>query len=212
MSEISIVIVDDHPLFREGVTAALQSEQDFNVLAEGQNAKEALELAKKHLPDIILLDITMPGGGLEAAKAIATACPVSKIIMLTFSEEEDDVLVALKAGAKAYVLKGVNSRELKTIIRSVYDGHVYITPSLAAGMLRELSKPSDTQKNLLEELTEREHGILELVASGKSNKAIGNELGLTEKTVKHYMSNILQKLQVRNRVEAALMAQKMGKR
>jgi two-component system, NarL family, nitrate/nitrite response regulator NarL len=212
MSNISLVIVDDHPLFREGVAAALQNEGDFTVLAEGQNAKEALELAKKHLPDIILLDITMPGNGLEAAKAIATACPVTKIIMLTFSEEEDDVNTALRAGARAYVLKGVSSRELKNIIRSVYDGHVYITPSLAAGMLRELSKPSDSPKNLLEELTEREHGILELVASGKSNKAIGNELGLTEKTVKHYMSNILQKLQVRNRVEAALLAQKMAKR
>jgi two-component system, NarL family, nitrate/nitrite response regulator NarL len=212
MSDISLVIVDDHPLFREGVAAALQNEGDFTVLAEGQNAKEALELAKKHLPDIILLDINMPGSGLEAAQAIATSCPVTKIIMLTFSEEEDDVNTALRVGARAYVLKGVSSRELKGIIRSVYDGHVYITPSLAAGMLRELSKPTETTKNLLEDLTEREHGILELVAAGKSNKAIGNELGLTEKTVKHYMSNILQKLQVRNRVEAAIMVQKMSKR
>jgi two-component system, NarL family, nitrate/nitrite response regulator NarL len=211
MNEMSIVIVDDHPLFRDGVAAALQSDSDMTVLAQGGNAKEALELAKKHLPDIILLDITMPGSGLEAAKAIATACPVTKIIMLTFSEEEDDVNAALKAGAKAYVLKGVSSRELKNIIRSVYDGHVYVTPTLAASMLRELSKPSATPSNPLEELSEREKGILELVASGKSNKAIGNELGLTEKTIKHYMSNILQKLQVRNRVEAALLAQKYSK-
>jgi two-component system, NarL family, nitrate/nitrite response regulator NarL len=211
MSEISIVIVDDHPLFRDGVAAALQNEEDMNVLAQGENAKEALELAKKFLPDIILLDITMPGGGLEAAKAIATACPVTKIIMLTFSEEEDDVLTALKAGAKAYVLKGVGSRDLKNIIRSVHDGHVYITPALAAGMLREISKPSESQSNPLDELTEREYGILELLAAGKSNKAIGNELGLTEKTIKHYMSNILQKLQVRNRVEAALLAQKYSR-
>jgi two-component system, NarL family, nitrate/nitrite response regulator NarL len=212
MSDISIVIVDDHPLFRDGVAAALQNDGDITVLAQGENAKEALELAKKHLPDIILLDITMPGNGLEAAKTIATACPVTKIIMLTFSEEEDDVNTALKAGAKAYVLKGVSSRELKTIIRSVYDGHVYITPTLAAGMLRELNKPSDAEKNPLEELTDREKGILELVASGKSNKAVGKELDLTEKTVKHYMSNILQKLQVRNRVEAALLAQRYSRK
>jgi two-component system, NarL family, nitrate/nitrite response regulator NarL len=210
MSEISIVIVDDHPLFRDGVAAALQNDGDLTVLAQGENAKEALELAKKHLPDIILLDITMPGSGLEAAKAIATACPVTKIIMLTFSEEEDDVNTALREGAKAYVLKGVGSRELKNIIRSVYDGHVYITPSLAAGMLRELNRP-ETPSNPLAELTERERGILELVAVGKSNKGIGKELGLTEKTIKHYMSNILQKLQVRNRVEAALLAQKYSK-
>ncbi len=210
MSEINLVIVDDHPLFREGVAAALQNENDFTVLAEGENAQEALELAKKHLPDIILLDINMPGSGLEAARAITATCPVTKIIMLTFSEEEDDVSAALKLGAKAYVLKGVGSRDLKNIIRSVYDGHVYITPSLAASMLRDINKPAEV--NLIEELTEREYGILELVAAGKSNKAIGNELGLTEKTVKHYMSNILQKLQVRNRVEAALMAQKLPKR
>jgi DNA-binding NarL/FixJ family response regulator len=210
MSEINLVIVDDHPLFREGVTAALQNESDFTVLAEGETAQQALELAKKHLPDIILLDINMPGSGLEAAKAIASSCPVTKIIMLTFSEEEDDVSKALKLGAKAYVLKGVGSRELKNIIRSVYDGHVYITPSLAASMLRDINKPAET--NPIEELTEREYGILELVAAGKSNKAIGSELGLTEKTVKHYMSNILQKLQVRNRVEAALLAQKLPKR
>ncbi len=210
MSEINLVIVDDHPLFREGVAAALQNEQEFIVVAEGGSAQEAIELAKKHLPDIILLDINMPGSGIEAAKAIATSCPVTKIIMLTFSEEEDDVSKALKLGARAYVLKGVGSRDLKNIIRSVYDGHVYITPSLAANMLRDINKP--IEMNLIEELTEREYGILELVAAGKSNKAIGNELGLTEKTVKHYMSNILQKLQVRNRVEAALLAQKLPKR
>jgi two-component system, NarL family, nitrate/nitrite response regulator NarL len=213
MSDISLVIVDDHPLFRDGVAAALQNEADLNVLAQGENASEALELAKKHLPDIILLDITMPGGGIEAARAITAACPVTKIIMLTFSEEEDDVLAALKAGAKAYVLKGVGSRDLKNIIRSVNDGQVYITPTLAAGMLRELSAPTtEHHSNPLDELSEREMGILQLLAAGKSNKGIGKELGLTEKTIKHYMSNILQKLQVRNRVEAAIMAQKYAKK
>ncbi len=213
MSEISLVIVDDHPLFRDGVAAALQNEGDMNVLAQGENAQQALELAKKYLPDIILLDITMPGGGIQVARAITAACPVTKIIMLTFSEEEDDVLAALKAGARAYVLKGVGSKELKTIIRSVYDGQVYITPTLAAGMLRELSSPhaADHHSNPLDELSERELSILELLASGKSNKAIGKDLGLTEKTIKHYMSNILQKLQVRNRVEAAILAQKYKK-
>jgi two-component system, NarL family, nitrate/nitrite response regulator NarL len=213
MSDISLVIVDDHPLFRDGVAAALQNEADLNVLAQGENASEALALAKKHLPDIILLDITMPGGGIEAARAITAACPVTKIIMLTFSEEEDDVLAALKAGAKAYVLKGVGSRDLKNIIRSVNDGQVYITPTLAAGMLRELSAPTTEQhSNPLDELSEREMGILQLLAAGKSNKGIGKELGLTEKTIKHYMSNILQKLQVRNRVEAAIMAQKYSRK
>jgi DNA-binding NarL/FixJ family response regulator len=211
MSEvIQIVIADDHPLFREGVAATLQSESDIKIIGEASSADEALKLATRLLPDIVLLDITMPGGGLNAARAIAAACPVTKIIMLTFSEEEDDVLTALKAGARGYILKGVTGRDLRGIVRMVYRGEVYITPSLAAGMLRELAAPPDQLASLnpLEELTEREREILELVSSGKTNKAIGAALGITEKTVKHYMSNILQKLQVRNRVEAALLANK----
>ncbi len=208
MNELTVVIVDDHPLFRDGVAVALQRENDIKVVAQGENAKEALELAQRFLPHILLLDINLPGGGIEAAKAITAACPVTKIIMLTFSEEEDDVLAALKAGAKGYVLKGVGSKDLTHVIRSVHDGSVYITPTLAAGMLRELSTPSEPQHNLLNELTERERTVLECLAAGKSNKAIGKELELTEKTIKHYMSNILQKLQVHNRLEAALLAQK----
>jgi two-component system, NarL family, nitrate/nitrite response regulator NarL len=109
------------------------------------------------------------------------------------------------------VLKGIASRDLKHTIRSVHSGHVYITPTLAAGMLRELSTASEHQRNPLDELTEREHTVLKLLAVGKSNKAIGNELGLTKSTIKHCMSNILQKLQVRNRLEAALLAQKYTK-
>ncbi len=133
--------------------------------------------------------------------------------MLTFSEEENDVLSALKAGARGYILKGVSGRELKSVIRSVYHGEVYITPTLAAGVLSEMARgPNRSQpSSLLDELTEREHQILELVADGRSNKEIGGKLELTEKTVKHYMTNILQKLQVRNRVEAALLAQKSAR-
>lgn len=211
--QIQLVIVDDHPLYREGVASTLNAESDMRVIGEGGNAADALQLSTSLLPDIVLLDINMPGNGILAAKTVAEACPVTKIIMLTFSEEENDVLSALKAGARGYILKGVSGRELKSVIRSVYHGEVYITPTLAAGVLSEMARgPNRSQpSSLLDELTEREHQILELVADGRSNKEIGGKLELTEKTVKHYMTNILQKLQVRNRVEAALLAQKSAR-
>ncbi len=212
--QIQLVIVDDHPLYREGVASTLNAESDMQVIGEGNNATDALELASRLLPDIVLLDIHMPGNGILAAKTVFDACPVTKIIMLTFSEEENDVLSALKAGARGYILKGVSGRELKSVIRSVYHGEVYITPTLAAGVLSEMARGGSSRNqpsSLLDELTQREHQILELVAGGRSNKEIGARLELTEKTVKHYMTNILQKLQVRNRVEAALLAQKSAR-
>ena len=221
---VRIVIVDDHPLFLEGVAATLSSEPDMEVVGEGGSAADALRLATTLLPDVLLLDVTMPGGGLEAAQAVAAACPVTKIVMLTFSEAEDDVLTALKHGARGYVLKGVTSGELKAHVRAVHAGEVSMTPSLAAGLLFELTTGAarakagqgdpaptagrDLEHDPVDDLTRREQQILELVAAGKSNKEVGRTLSITEKTVKHYMSNILQKLQVRNRVEAALLAQR----
>ncbi|MBI5652046.1 MAG: response regulator transcription factor [Chloroflexi bacterium] len=207
--KIHIVIVDDHPLFREGVASILKAEPDIEIVGQGMTAPEAIHLATDLLPDLILLDITMPGGGLNAVKAIATACPVTKIVMLTGSEAEEDVVAALKAGARAYILKGVSARELVGILRSVWAGEAYVTPSLAASLLSEATRGAPNPKAIpspLEKLTERERQILERVAAGDSNKEIAALLYLSEKTIKHHMTNILQKLQVHNRVEAALMA------
>ncbi|MBI2941535.1 MAG: response regulator transcription factor [Chloroflexi bacterium] len=209
-----VVIVDDHPLFREGVAHTLVAEPDLEVVGQGVTAEDALHLARDLLPEIILLDIAMPGGGLNAAQTIATACPVTKIVMLTVSEEEEDVLAALKAGARAYILKGVSARELVSILRAVAVGEVYVSPKLAGRLLLEMTgawPESHHSTGLLVDLTERERQILEQVADGCSNKEIGHRLHLSEKTVKHYMTNILQKLQVRNRVEAALLAQRAGR-
>ena len=209
--ELHVVVVDDHPMFRDGVVHAVASERDIRIVGQGATAEEALSLAQELLPDIIMLDIAMPGGGLNAARAIATACPFTKIVMLTVSEEEDDVVAAFKAGARAYVLKGVSARELVTILRTVHAGDAYVTPSLAASLLMELSGTPQRYREpslLPANLTERERQILELVAAGASNKEIGQQLHLTEKTVKHYMTNILQKLHVNNRVQAALLAYK----
>jgi len=212
--KIQAVICDDHPLFREGVAAILRAEPDIEVVGQGASAQEAIRLARDLLPDLILLDIDMPGGGLSAIQAIATACPVTKIVMLTVSAEEDHVTTALKAGAHAYVLKGVTSRELIGIVRTVMAGESYVTPTLAASLLTQSTAAPTRQQpraDGFDELTERERQILERVASGLSNKEIGYQLGLTEKTVKHYMTNVLQKLQVRSRVGAALLAQRGGR-
>lgn len=208
---IQMVIVDDHPLLREGVAHTLRAEPDIEVVGEGETADDAIRLARDLLPDVILLDITMPGGGVHAARSIAATCPVTKIVMLTVSEEEEDVLDAFKAGAQAYILKGVAARELVGILRAVCAGEVWVTPKLAASLLmdatRAAAKPEAADEPL-NALTEREHEILTLVAEGLSNKEIGQQLFLTEKTVKHYMTNILQKLHVRNRLEAALLVRK----
>lgn len=212
MSEkIRVVIVDDHPLFREGVATILGNESDFEVIGQGASADQAIQLSLELLPDLILLDIDMPGNGITAAKAVAAACPVTKIVFLTVSEADENLVAALKAGGRAYILKGVASRELIRILRSINDGESYVPPALAASLLLELSdarKPNVSPSHLVDELTERERQILELLGSGLSNKEIATQLYLSEKTVKHYMTNILQKLQVRNRVEAALLAQK----
>ncbi len=210
---IRVVLVDDHPMLREGVASTLDAEPDFEVVGQGSNADEALELARDLLPDLIMLDVSMGGGGINAARAIAAACPIVKIIMLTVSEDEEDVLAALKVGARGYVLKGVSGPELVRIVRSINGGEPYVTPSLAASLLGELRDQRVDKKSApdpLSELTDRERQILELVATGRSNKEIAEDLFLSEKTIKHYMTNILQKLQVRNRVEAALLAQKIA--
>lgn len=204
-----IVVVDDHPLFREGVVKTLSEQSDFEIVGEGVDAEQAVKLAQELLPDLILLDISMPGSGIEAAQQINQVFPVIRIVMLTVSENDEDVAAALRAGARGYILKGVGGAELTAIIRAITRGESYVSPDLAARLLAEMGGGKGTtsdQASLLSELTAREEQILRLVARGLSNKEIGLELDIQEKTVKHYMTNILQKLQVRNRVEAALLA------
>lgn len=205
---IRVVVADDHPLFRDGVITSLQAMPEVLVVGQAADAAGAVRVVREELPDIVLLDVTMPGGGLEAAQQIAAACPATRIIMLTVSEDEDNLLSAMKAGASGYVLKGVSARELAGVVRAVSIGEVYVAPSLAFGLLREMSTPRPNDP--LAELSTRERQVLELVANGRSNQEIGLKLGLAEKTIKHYMTNILTKLKVRSRVEAALLAARSG--
>lgn len=206
---IEILVVDDHPLFRQGVVGSLQSTPQFKVVGETSSGEEALELALALMPDVVLLDISMPGwSGILTAEKIATACPATTIIMLTASEDKDKLLSALKAGARGYVLKGVSAKELADVIRSAYGGEVCVSASIASEILVSLTKSKAPDP--LQELTDREHEILQLIGTGLTNRAIGEKISLSEKTIKHYVTNILHKLQVRNRVEAALYAAKHG--
>jgi two-component system nitrate/nitrite response regulator NarL len=205
---IRVILADDHPMFRAGVAASLGTVDDVELVGQADDARGALALAREHLPDIALLDVNMPGSGLAAARDITSACPATRVVMLTVSEDEDDLLAAMKAGASGYVLKGAGATELVAVLRAVMAGEVYVAPALAWQLLREMSKPRDS--NPLDDLTVREREVLELVAQGHTNLEIGERLNLAEKTIKHYMTNILGKLHVRSRVEAALLAYREG--
>jgi len=211
---IRIAIVDDHPLFREGVTRSLSEIGGFEIVGEGATAQDAERIASTVQPDILLLDISMPGGGLAAVASILTDHPAQKIVMLTVSEANADVTKALNAGVQGYILKGVGSRALADILHNVAAGESYLTPTLSARLLSDLQSPhpADGVADRLRHLTERQTEILRLVAEGLSNKEVALRLELQEKTVKHHMTGVLSKLHVRNRTEAALMMRELRDR
>jgi len=209
-TKIRVVVVDDHPIFRDGLVRTLE-ENDIKVVGQAVTAEEAIHQANTLLPDILLLDLCIPGGGLVCAKTVAEANPGIKILILTGSEDELDLLNSLKAGARGYVLKGVSGNELISIIKSVEAGNIYVSPSLAGSILYEEFGPQHDEgrpRSLLYDLTEREQQILGLVATGHSNREIAEKLYLSENTVKQYMTRLMNKLHVRNRLEAALLVQR----
>ncbi len=204
---LRVVVADDHPLFREGVVHSLSLEEDIEVVAEAANGTEAVRLVTELLPDVVVMDLAMPeGGGIEATRQIAASTPATAVLILTVSEDRDDLLEVLKAGAQGYVLKGIAANGLIHAVRAVAHGEVYVTQALAGSILHEMTR--EEKVDPFERLTPREHDILELVAQGRTNREIGEQLYIAEKTVKHYMTNVLQKLHVRSRVEAALLAQR----
>jgi DNA-binding NarL/FixJ family response regulator len=208
--QIKVVIVDDHPLFREGVAHIIASAPDLSVVAEGSTADEALALAAEHQPDILLLDLDLPGGGLSILARAAEVAPQTRVVVLTVSADEEHAIRAFRAGVRGYILKGVGSRELIDILRQIKAGQGYVPPSLGAVLISALTMPQPApSRSPLDELTPREHQILLQIAAGHSNKEIGQQFSLTEKTVKYYVSNILLKLQARNRTEAAMIAQRL---
>lgn len=204
---IRILVADDHPIFRDGLVQSLEETGEFRVIGKASSAKQAIELSAQKRPDIALLDLSMPGGGLTAVKEIARAKTAQHVAMLTVSEDDENVAEALRLGAIAYILKGVSAAELRRILKGAAAGEAHVSPSLAAKVLTFMSKePAPKDPSPLDQLTKREEDILRLVAKGLSNKEVARELDLQEKTVKHYMTTIMGKLHARNRVEAALMA------
>ena len=210
--KIRVAVVDDHPMMRRGVSETLSEESDLELVGAGASAQDALRLAKQERPDLILLDIALPGGGIEAATEIAKSCPEVKVIILTVREDRATVNAALRAGARGYIVKGVEGPELVSTLRRVNSGQSYVTPALAAQLLAAdrnagLASVADgTPGAPGARLTVREQQIVDLLGNGLSNQEIAQELDLTESTIKHYMTRILQKLGFRNRTEAAIFA------
>ncbi len=208
---IRVVVADDHALFRRGLEMVLQSEPDIEVVAEANDGNEVVAVAEQHMPDLVLMDVRMPGrGGIDAARAIKDAVPHTKILMLTISDEEEDLYDAIKAGANGYLLKEIPIDEVADAIRSVAAGQSLISPSMASKLLTEFAtmarKDAEKPQLAAPRLTDREMEVLTQVAQGLSNRDIARELFISENTVKNHVRNILEKLQLHSRMEAVMYA------
>ena len=208
MDAIRVLIVDDHQLFRRGVSSLLAGREDIEVVGEANNGAEAVERARELMPDVVLMDIKMPElDGIAATKQLKAEMPYVRIMMLTVSETDEDLFEAIKAGASGYLLKNVDPDHLVASVLQVQRGEVPIAPTMGAKILRELTTPSEAP---IQSLTSRERQVLELLASGMANKEIAFTLKISENTVKNHLRNILEKLHLQNRVQAALYAVRMG--
>lgn len=204
-----VAIIDKHPLFRDGATLALSSQQDIEVVGQGGSAWDAIRIVQETKPNVIVLDASILGHSMDAVDTILQQCPTIGILIFAVAADEEHVHAALRRGVRGYLLKGAGRAELVQTVRVLHEGQSYISPTLAAKLLM-CSGPGRTSEiqntGGLPHLTPREEQILSILVQGRSNKEIGNKLDLSEKTIKHHLTNILQKLRVRNRVEAALLA------
>jgi DNA-binding NarL/FixJ family response regulator len=208
---IRVVIADDHALFRRGLEMVLEVEPDIEVVAEADDGRQAYEAAVESMPDLILMDVRMPAqGGIEATKRIKDAAPHIKILMLTISDEEEDLFEAIKAGASGYLLKEISIEEVADAIRKVHAGQSLISPSMAAMLLAEFAamarKDEEKPQMPAPRLTDREMEVLTLVAQGMNNRDIAKALFISENTVKNHVRNILEKLHLHSRMEAVVYA------
>ena len=210
---IRVLIVDDHALFRRGLEMVLAEEPDIELVGEASDGAEAVAKAGEALPDVILMDIRMPkSSGIEACRAMKEVAPSAKIVMLTISDEEEDLFEAIRAGASGYLLKDIPYDEVADVVRAVHGGQSLINPSMAAKLRTEFAALAkrDGEERAQEvpapKLTDREMEVLRLVARGMNNRDIAKELFISENTVKNHVRNILEKLQIHSRMEAVMIA------
>jgi DNA-binding NarL/FixJ family response regulator len=208
---IKVLIADDHQVVRRGLLFFLKTQLDIEIVAEASNGREAVALVEEHQPDVVLMDLVMPEmDGIEATKVIKESFPSTKIIILTSFSDQDHVIPAIRAGATGYQLKDVEPDELVNTIRAVYRGENHLHPKVTNHVMTHLMQGEKKDKKFHDELTKRELEVLGEIARGKSNKEIAASLFITEKTVKTHVSNILSKLQLQDRTQAALYAVKHG--
>jgi DNA-binding NarL/FixJ family response regulator len=213
LDEVRVVVVDDHDLFRTGLKTLLE-EQGVNVVGEAPNGQTAIRLAAELAPDVVVMDLNMPGlTGVETTRKLSGVAPLTRVVVLTISADDEDVMDAVMAGACGYLLKDSSIQDLILGIRAAAAGESLISPQIAAKVLRRLRSQSsneDAAETIRAELSDREIEVLKLIANGKDNAQIARELFISPKTVKNHISNILMKLQIDNRIQAAVYAVRSG--
>ncbi len=208
---ITVIIVDDHTVVRQGVRAFFEAQAEFNVVGEAENGAAAVKLAEAHIPDVVLMDLLMPGmDGVEATRQVKIASPRTQVVVLTSYHEDEHIFPALRAGALSYILKDVRMEELAEAVKKAARGEPSLHPRVAARVIQELHGAQRDELNPFTELTKREMEILKLIANGMSNHEIAGELVISEYTVKGHVSNILSKLHLADRTQAAVYAWRKG--
>lgn len=210
--QITVLLVDDHALVRQGVRAFLETQPDISVIAEADGGEEAVRCAAEYAPDVALMDLIMPGGidGVEATRRLTARSPRTNVVMLTSYHDDEHVFPAIRAGALSYVLKEIGPEELADAVRKAAAGEAVLHPRVASRVVRELHGARRDAPNVFHELSDREMEVLKLIAEGLGNAEIAGRLYLSEKTVKSHVSNILGKLHLADRTQAAVYAWREG--
>jgi DNA-binding NarL/FixJ family response regulator len=211
MEQITILIADDHPLFRKGLRALLATMPQVRVVGEASNGADAVRLAAELHPDVVLMDLQMPGGdGLSAVRAIVAAQPATRVLVVTMFQDDDSIFAAMRAGARGYVLKDMDDDDITRAILAVGRGDAIFSPAIATRMMSFFSARPAQPIPTFPELTESERNVLRLMAKGLNNDAIAQQLAFSPKTVRNYISNIFAKLQVADRAQAIVRARDAG--
>jgi DNA-binding NarL/FixJ family response regulator len=212
MNPLTVLIADDHPLFRKGMLALLESMADIELLGEASSGPEAVEMASALQPDVVLMDLQMPGGsGLAATRQLSQTFPNIRILVVTLFEDEESIFTALRAGARGYILKDADEAEMMRAIRAVGQGEAIFSPAIASRLIDYFAATGDhSGKEVFPELTDREREILRRIARGETNFAIAEQLSISLKTVRNHVANIYSKLQVADRTQAAIRAREAG--